>query len=56
MAGFWPLEPSPPGSQLEIMYGKILKKMAEAEDDATGVNGQAKNKETPSQTVATITT
>jgi chromodomain-helicase-DNA-binding protein 1 len=25
VAGFWPLDPHPPGSQLEDMYGKILK-------------------------------
>ena len=25
VAGFWPLDPHPPGSQLENMYRKILK-------------------------------
>jgi chromodomain-helicase-DNA-binding protein 1 len=29
VAGFWPLDPSPPGTQLENMYKKILKNQAE---------------------------
>jgi chromodomain-helicase-DNA-binding protein 1 len=29
VAGFWPLDPSPPGTQLENMYKKILRNQAE---------------------------
>ena len=49
MAGFRPLDPSPPGTQLENMYRKILKNQAEEAlakkaggiPTATGTNGSS---------------
>jgi chromodomain-helicase-DNA-binding protein 1 len=36
VAGFWPLDPSPPASQLEGMYKKILKAENEKPASASG--------------------
>ena len=54
VAGFWPLEPSPPGSQLQSMYGKILKKMAETDGEASTANGTTVSNGTPAHQVAPI--
>lgn len=41
VATFWPLDPRPPGGQLEAMYKRILEK--EAEEAAAGAGGIASN-------------
>ncbi len=51
---FWPLDPSPPGSQLEDMYGKILRKMAETSNEAAATNGAPAANGTPATSTAAI--
>jgi chromodomain-helicase-DNA-binding protein 1 len=39
VATFWPLDPSPPGGQLDGMYKRIVEKAKETTEEAAGAAG-----------------